>query len=106
MIPPFRELLELENSKKTALLVADSVVSHPNRMEELMELFFDEDLRTCQRAAWPVGLLADKNPKLIEPYIERMLANLDTPHHDAVIRNTLRTFQVTDFSRRSRRNCF
>ncbi len=97
MIPPFRDLLDLGNAKKTALLIVDTVVSDPNRMKELMELFFDEDLRMCQRAAWPVGLLADKNPKLIEPYIERMLDNLDTPHHDAVIRNTFRTFQVTDF---------
>jgi|TARA_R110000737_G_scaffold146241_1_gene176212 hypothetical protein len=97
LIPPFKELLDIGNSKKTALLIADTVVAQPNRMVELMDLFFDEDLRTCQRAAWPVGLLADKNPKLIEPYIKRMLDNLDSPHHDAVIRNTFRTFQETDF---------
>ena len=72
-------------------------MSHPIRLAELMDLFFDEDLRTCQRASWPVGLLADKNPQLIEPYIKKMLDNLDTPHHDAVIRNTFRTFQETDF---------
>jgi hypothetical protein len=93
----FRELLEQENSKRIASVVLDAVVSSPDRMDELMDLFFDKDLRTCQRAAWPVGLLADKNPKLLEPYIERMLVNLDAPHHDAVIRNTFRTFQVTDF---------
>ena len=89
--------MDLGNSKETATLISDSVVSYPKRMDELMALFFDEDLRVCQRASWPVGLLADKNPKLLEPYIEQMLANLDTPHHDAVIRNTFRTFQVTDF---------
>lgn len=93
----FRDLLDKENSKKIASIISDAVVAKPERMDELMDLFFDKDLRTCQRAAWPVGLLADKNPKLLEPYIKRMLDNLDSPHHDAVIRNTFRTFQETDF---------
>jgi len=97
LIPPFRDLLDSGNSKETATLIANSIVSHPNRIDELMELFFDADLRTCQRASWPVGLLADKNSQLLEPHIERMLLNLDTKHHDAVVRNTFRTFQVTDF---------
>ena len=80
-----------------ASFISDIVVKQPQRMDELMNLFFDEDLRICQRASWPVGLLADKNPRLIEPYIKKMLDNLDTPHHNAVIRNTFRTFQETDF---------
>lgn len=94
----FRTLLDTENSKKMATRIVNEVVSNPGRMEELMNLFFDEDLRTCQRASWPVGLLADNNAHLLEPYIAKMLANLDTPHHDAVIRNTFRTFQYIDFS--------
>ena len=94
----FRSLLDSENSKKMALRIATEVVNDPSRMKELMILFFDEDLRICQRAAWPVGLLADKNAHLLEPYLARMLENLDTPHHDAVIRNTFRTFQYIDFS--------
>lgn len=99
MIPrtSIRDLLDSENSKKMAMQVKDIVVASPDRMHELMELFFDEDLRTCQRAAWPVGMMADETPELLEPYIERMLLNLDEPHHDAVIRNTFRTFQFTDF---------
>jgi hypothetical protein len=94
----FRILLGQENSKKMASHIVSEVVNQPERMEELMTLFFDEDLRTCQRAAWPVGLLADNNAHLLDPYIARMLDNLDTPHHDAVIRNTFRTFQYVDFS--------
>ncbi len=92
-----RELLDGENSKKMAVRVMDIVVEAPDRMQELMDLFFDEDLRICQRAAWPVGMLADNHQELLEPFLEKMLANLDTPHHDAVIRNTFRAFQFTDF---------
>ena len=65
-------------------------------MEELMACFFDEDLRLNQRASWPVGMLVDHQPGLIVPYLKKMLDNLDTPHHDAVIRNTFRTMQNMD----------
>jgi hypothetical protein len=41
-------------------------------------------------------MIADHKPELIIPYVERMLHNLDAPHHDAVIRNTFRTLQNID----------
>lgn len=92
---PFREILN-KNSKEVATYVIESIVANPSRMEELMECFFDENLRISHFASWPVGMIADRNPELIRPYLERMLLNLETPHHDAVIRNTFRTFQNID----------
>jgi len=92
---PFRELL-VKNSKEIALQVLNAIEEQPSRMEELMNCFFDEDLRICQHASWPAGMIADQNPKLIIPYLEKMLNNLDTPLHDAVIRNTFRTLQNLD----------
>lgn len=62
-----------------------------------MECFFDEDLRICQRAAWPVGLIGKEHVQLLYPYIGRMLDNLKEPMHDAITRNTFRTFQFMDF---------
>lgn len=88
----FRELL-VKSSKEIALQVLNAIEEEPSRMEELMDCFFDENLRICHYASWPAGMIADQNPKLIIPYLEKMLNNLDTPHHDAVIRNTFRTLQ-------------
>ncbi len=93
---PFRDRLGIRNSKEIVLQVIDEVRKNPSRMQELMDCFFDEDLRLCQRAAWPVGMIADYDPDLIIPYLEKMLVNLETPHHDAVIRNTFRTLQNID----------
>jgi len=90
-------LLEIENSKKIASHIVDLILKDNNRIDELMDCFFDEKMRICQRASWPVGLIADKKPELLHPYIQRMLDNLDTPHHNAVLRNTFRTFQEIDF---------
>ena len=91
----FRELL-VKNSKEIVLQVLNAIHEDPSRMEELMNCFFDEDLRLCQYASWPAGMIADSKPELIIPYLEKMLDNLETPHHDAVIRNTFRTLQNLD----------
>lgn len=74
-------------------MILDTLKADPSRMDELMDCFFDKDLRLCQRASWPVGMLADRIPNLLIPYLEKMLVNLDTPHHDAIIRNTFRALQ-------------
>ena len=92
----FRELLAIRNSKENALQVLETIKKDPSRMKELMDCFFDEDLRICQHASWPAGMIADNDPELIIPYLEKMLNNLETPHHDAVIRNTFRTLQNLD----------
>ena len=92
----FREILENGQSKQSTLQIVDAIRKEPSRMEELMDCFFDKSLRICQRAAWPVGMIADVDPEWIYPYIERMLINLETPHHDAVIRNTFRSLQNID----------
>lgn len=96
-MPPnsFREILT-KNSKELANYVIQSILEDPSKMEDLMECFFDENLRICHYAAMPAGMIADHNPELIIPYLERMLINLETPHHDAVIRNTFRTLQNLD----------
>jgi len=94
--PSFRALLDIRNSKEIALQIVNAIREKPSRMQELMDCFFDEDLRLCQRASWPAGMIADYDQYLILPFLEEMLNNLDTPHHDAVIRNTFRTLQNVD----------
>lgn len=65
---PFRELL-VKNSKEIVLQVLSAIEEQPSRMEELMECFFDENLRLCQYASWPAGMIADHNPERILPYL-------------------------------------
>ena len=47
----------------------------------------------CQRASWAVGYMAEKQPTLLKPYLERMILNLNNPVHDAIMRNTMRVFR-------------
>lgn len=86
-------LLANGQSRKMANTVVDIILQDEQKIEELMTCFFSEHMRTCQYAAWPVGILAEKHPTILLPYISRMVYNMDDAKHDAVIRNTLRTFQ-------------
>jgi hypothetical protein len=89
------KLLEV-HSKKNSLDIVALVVKDPRYMKTLMTLFFHGDLRTCQRVSWAVGILADNNTQLILPYFEKMINNLKDAKHDAIIRNTLRTWKSMD----------
>lgn len=77
--------------------VTDSIVhcirENPDKLDELMVCFFDQNLRICQRAAWSVGILGEKNPEMMYPYLPEMINYLQNPTHDAIIRNTVRTWQ-------------
>ena len=91
-----RQVLMEEHSRYQSQKVVDYILAHRESINELMECFFDDDLRLCQRAAWPVGILGQQRPDIILPYLPEMLAFLDHPQHDAVIRNTVRTLQYID----------
>jgi len=59
-----------------------------------MSLFFSDDWVICQKASWPVTMIADKDPEILKPYIQQMINHLDRAQHDAVIRNTIRSWQA------------
>ena len=88
-----RENLKQEYSKALTLRILAYIGNDANRMAELMACFFDAEARICQRAAWAVGFISEKQPQLIEPYLEQMLLNLRTPRHDAILRNTMRVLR-------------
>ncbi len=90
-----RAELEREHSTASRNRIID-YVDNPKKMKALMDCFFCDDLRICQRASWPITFIARKKPTLLDPYHERLIDNLNKPHHDAVIRNTLRIYEDLD----------
>ena len=96
-MPSFRQILTQFHDKVTARTIADTIASQPDRLPELMDCFFDENIRICQRAAWPLGMLGETHAHLLYPYLPQMIDAVRKPLHNAVIRNVLRTFQYMDF---------
>lgn len=91
-----KKLLDGAQSKEVRDEIIGYIGDSKTRMKELMEFFFDEEWRYNQRAAWPLGIIGEQKPHLLIPYLPKMLDNLKTNPKDAVIRNTVRTFQFVD----------
>lgn len=94
---PFIELFDGPNSRSVPLFVVERIVADPSRIQELMDCFFDDRKMICQRAAWPLGMIADDHPHLLMPYLEQLLATIEGKASDTVVRNVLRAFQFMDF---------
>ena len=83
-------------TKSDAKAIARDVIQGKIPIEDLMNQFFSDDWVICQKVSWPVGMIADFAPDMLVPFIGGMLENLERPVHDAVLRNTVRTWQFMD----------
>jgi hypothetical protein len=89
-----RQALLEEHSKRQTMAIVEYIGGDPARFSVLMDVFFEGEYRTTQRAAWPLNYCAERNPELIYPYLERLvdlLARKDV--HNAVRRNIARLLQ-------------
>ena len=63
-------------------------------MDELLHLFTTDEYRVVQRAAWPIGLLAETQPQLLQKHLPLLVSLLRKPGlHNAVRRNITRILQ-------------
>lgn len=92
----FKSILEEGHSKKNTLDILAAIQKDNSKINELMKLFFSSDLRMCQRASWAVGMIGERNKTLLLPYFDKMLHVIKNPMHDAIVRNTLRTWREMD----------
>ncbi|MFN6947272.1 MAG: hypothetical protein ACK4ND_20205, partial [Cytophagaceae bacterium] len=88
-----KEQLIKEHSKANTLRIACYIEENPLLFSQLMDYFFEDDYTVAQRAAWVLRTLGDKNPSLLNPYLERMVQQLTKDVHNGVKRNTLALLQ-------------
>ena len=96
-----RQALMAEHSKRQVTAIVEFIGDNPKRFAELMKLFFAGEYRLTQRAAWPMNYCAERHPKLILPYLPKLLDCLEREDmHDAVKRNVMRLLQYIEISKR------
>ncbi|MBC7861347.1 MAG: hypothetical protein IAF38_00150 [Bacteroidia bacterium] len=91
-----REQILKEHSKRNTAKITKYVGEDPERFKALMRLFFNDEYRVVQRAAWAVGNIGVDHKYLVKPYLKKMTDYLQKPPHDAVKRNVLRIFQFIE----------
>lgn len=82
--------------KENVSVVVNYIGKDTKRFAHLMELFFSDDNRLAQRAAWVMSHSVEKQPQLVNPYIEKLVKHLYKSHEDAIKRNSLRILQYID----------
>lgn len=96
-----RQALMTEHSKQQTMAIVEYIGEDPKRFAELMKVFFAGDYRLTQRAAWPMNYCAELHPKLILPYLPKLLDCLEREDmHDAVRRNVVRLLQYIEIPKR------
>lgn len=96
MINSFSHKILAVRTRAQATSIVKLILNHSHEIEELMECFFSEDWVLCQKSSWPLSLIAEKVPEMIAPYMPKLIENLKKPQHDAVIRNTIRAWQMME----------
>lgn len=101
-----KEALMSGKSGFMATAVYQYVVNNPSSFKQLMECFFSHDMRLSQRSVIPVGKIADKHSKMLEPYMKRMLIAQEKPYNTAIRRNVIRTIMLMDLPEKYRGQVF
>lgn len=92
----FKERLENGYCKTTIHAIVNEICEQPKKMDAFMQTFINGPLRITQRAAWPLGFIAQQKPNLLNPYYPTLISELDNKNnHQAVTRNILRALQYT-----------
>lgn len=85
-----RDLVSRCQSRVIAREITSYVGDSQDRLLALLEIFYSGDSRLCQRASWPLTLVAEGYPSMILPHLPSLLDMLRHPPHNAVVRNVCR----------------
>jgi hypothetical protein len=89
-----KQRLSEEHSKSLTMAVVDYIAEDKTKFKILMDLFLNGQVKLVQRAAWPLSYVAIAHPKLIKPYLGKLIIKLrQTDNHPSVPRNILRILE-------------
>lgn len=89
-----REEILLEHSKAQCSKIVAWVGGSQKRFDQLIHLFFTDEYRVVQRAAWPVSYCVADHPQLIQKHFKTLVRTLEQPAvPGAVKRNSMRLLQ-------------
>jgi hypothetical protein len=91
-------ILAKDHSKQSINAIVSTILADPTLLDDLMECFFSEDYRICQRSAGVVEIIGEKHSHLLIRFVPKMYdLAIENTQHDGLLRNTLRVFQHIGF---------
>jgi hypothetical protein len=84
------ELLMLESSRRNTDLVADLILKKPELFDQLFCIFMQDEGPVSWKAAWVMDVASEKQPRLLKPYIGKIVSHLEKCSQDSTKRESLR----------------
>lgn len=92
------ELVELIKSWENLALVVKHIGHHPEHLEALMKLVFDDRDPRNWRAAWMVDKIHEQHPHLIIPYLPALTDFVLTTNNDGKKRHLLKLISLHEIA--------
>lgn len=88
------ELMELIRSWENLALIVKHIGNHPEHLQALMKLVFDDSDPRNWRAAWMVDKIHEQRPDLILPYLPAMTDFVLTTNNEGKKRHLLKLISL------------
>ena len=86
-----------KHSKAQTTKIVQYIGNNSSRFKELVDIFLAGPYRVTQRAAWPISVVAEKQPQLLRPHLRKILNFARKAGvHDSVKRNAVRLLQFIE----------
>lgn len=92
------ELLSIVQSWENLAFVVRHITDHPEHLDALMKLAFDDNDVRNWRAAWMVDKIHEKHPELILPYLPRMTDFVMTTQNAGKKRHLLKLISLNEIA--------
>ena len=91
-----RSEILIRRHKEESIQLAKTITAEAELFDELMNFFLGDENEIARHSAWLLGHCYDINPELFEPYLARIISNLENEHLTAAVkRNSVRVLQFT-----------
>ncbi len=79
--------LAKENSRANTIHIANSIGNDSDKFKKLIELLYNAKNPIRDRASWVISTVNGMHPKLLDPYISKLLNDIKTNRSDTIKRN-------------------
>ena len=93
-----RKLMIAEMSMRNTDFVKDIVLSRPDLFKELIKLSLLNEEPISRRAMWVVDVASEEKHEVLLPYLNDLIASLESFKHDGLKRHVLRMLNRYEIS--------
>jgi len=90
------ELRSVIHSWENINLVVGFICNHPESLDTLMTIAFDDSRNENWRAAWMVDKIHEQHPELVSPYLQAMTSFVLTTQNTGKKRHLLKLISLND----------